>query len=116
MTKVSVQFCRFDNEVPSPPGESSGAGGSGVGMPSALGTRVELTATSAATAGGSRPLNPADGRFTHAIVIPITGEVLCEAGADPTATQESRYLPLAGLEYVVRCAPGHRLSFILRTP
>lgn len=117
MSKVSVQFFRFANDAsatrpgtPSVPAQFPSAG-----VVDTAGPRVELAVNGTATAGGNRPQNPAGSGFTHAVVIPITTEVLCASGADPVADQTSRLLSLPGLEYAVRVAEGDRLSFITRT-
>ena len=118
MSKVSVQFFRFANDVsatrqgePTMPAQFPAPG-----VVDVSGPRVEVTVNGTATAGASRPQNPVGSGFTHALVIPIDAMVLVEAGADPTATQGSRLLALPGLQDVIRVPEGHRLSFITRTP
>lgn len=114
MARVSVQFCRFDRQaLYRPSTDDTDRLSDNTMQPSVLGDRLELDVTGTATAGGSRPALPVS--MTHAIVIPLSGEVLAQAGSDATATQASRFLPLLGFEYVIPMKPGELLSFIQRT-
>lgn len=107
MAKVSVQFCNFSTTV----GNSRPA----VMLPLTLSDRVEVDVTATATAGASRPENPDAAIYTHALCIPLDGQVLVEVGQDPSADQSSRLLPLSGLEYAVHVGSGQRLSFVTRS-
>lgn len=113
MPKVSVQFCNFSDSVPL---ERDGATSWRPAhmLPVSLGARVEVDVTSAPTADGDRPSNSAGQAYTHAICIPLEGQVLVEVGADPSAGQSSRLLALSGLEYAVHVPTGHKLSFVTR--
>lgn len=114
MPKVSVQFCNFSSAVAAKLGENTNWYPAQM-LPAKLGDRIEIDVTASATAGANRPVNVAGDGFTHAICIPLDGQVLVSVGQDPTADQSSRLLPLSGLEYAVLVPEGHKLSFVTRS-
>lgn len=114
MPKVSVQFCNFSSSVAAIADDRLNFYPAQM-LPAKLGDRLELDVTSVATSGSNRPVKEAAEGFTHAICIPLDGQVLVAVGADPTADQSSRLLALSGLEYVVHVPDDHMLSFVMRS-